>query len=302
MEESPKIERLISSHGITLSDAANILKSYLTIIDDHHGPRKPKPSTAADDGTDAAGIAPSSLLNGGDDDDDHDANKKSRQQDVVAAAEETEEERLLARLNQLDPKESSNNNRLGSISEDVYERLQMIMESVCGEVEGRVVSAAGVYASSSSSSKGVVDEQSGGDDDEGAVVVKEEQEVDADYGEDEFTKELEEAEQRLETDQHEEEQQRAQPQQKLGYEQKKKDKKAKKAAKKAKKEAKKRKAGSVGATEEKRIKVEEEMEMDWEERICQLMSSQQNNNAHLGEKWKGGGGERCLLHEFCGSH
>mmetsp|Transcript_17572 Transcript_17572/g.35087 ORF Transcript_17572/g.35087 Transcript_17572/m.35087 type:complete len:231 (-) Transcript_17572:192-884(-) len=230
MEEAPKIERLISSRGIALSDAANILKSYVAIIDHHHGPRKP---SSADD------IAPSS-----DDGGDDDTNKKSRQD----LAEEKEEERLLARLGQLDPKESLNN-RLGSISEDVYERLRMIMESVCGEAEGRVVSAVGVYASA----KAV--EQSG---EEGGGVNEE-----VDNGEDEFMKELEEAE-RLETDQlqepKEEEEQPQQQQQQIDYDQKKKDKKEKKAAKKAKKEAKKRKASSGGANEEKRIKVEEDQD------------------------------------------
>jgi hypothetical protein len=227
MEEPPKIERLISSRGIALSDAANILKSYVAIIDHLHAP--PRKQLSADDAA-----FPSSSDNnmyGGDD-----TNKKSRQE----LAEEKEEERLLAKLNQLDPKESSNN-RLGLISDDVYERLQMIMESLCGEAEGRMVSAVGAYGSS----KAV--EQSGADE----VAVKEE----FDSGEDEFMKELEEAE-RLETDQQQQQQQQ-QPNQ-TDYEQKKKDKKAKKAAKKAKKEAKKRKASSGGANEEKRIKVEEE--------------------------------------------
>mmetsp|Transcript_17571 Transcript_17571/g.35086 ORF Transcript_17571/g.35086 Transcript_17571/m.35086 type:complete len:227 (-) Transcript_17571:195-875(-) len=226
MEEAPKIERLISSRGIALSDAANILKSYVAIIDHHHGPRKP---SSADD------IAPSS-----DDGGDDDTNKKSRQD----LAEEKEEERLLARLGQLDPKESLNN-RLGSISEDVYERLRMIMESVCGEAEGRVVSAVGVYASAKTV------EQSGG---EGGGVNEE-----VDNGEDEFMKELEEAE-RLEADQLQEPREEEEQPQQIDYDQKKKDKKAKKAAKKAKKEAKKRKASSGGANEEKRIKVEEDQD------------------------------------------
>ncbi len=229
MEEAPKIERLISSRGITLSDASKILKSYVAIIDHHDGPHKLSSSSDGD--------APSSSNNGGDD-----TNKRSRQD----LAEEREEERLLARLNQLDPKES---NRLGSISEDVFERLRMIMESVVGEAEGRVVSAVGVYAS-----KG-----EGGENDEG---VKEE----LDDGQDEFMRELEEAE-RLETEQLQEPREEEQPQQpqepqqqQIDYEQKKKDKKAKKAAKKAKKEAKKRKASCGGANEEKRIKVEEDQD------------------------------------------
>ena len=240
MEEPPKIERLISSRGITLSDASNILKSYVAIID--HGPHKPSSST--EDGIDT----PSSSNNHGGDDTD----KRSRQ-DI---AEEREEERLLARLNQLDPKES-NNHRLGSISEDVFERLRMIMESVSGEAEGRVVSAVGVYHASSKSKGG---EQGGENDEGGDDIVKEE----LDDGQDEFLKELQEAE-RLETEQLqepkvEEEEQPQQQQQQIDYEQKKKDKKAKKAAKKAKKEAKKRKASSGGANEEKRIKVEEDQD------------------------------------------
>mmetsp|Transcript_21042 Transcript_21042/g.34493 ORF Transcript_21042/g.34493 Transcript_21042/m.34493 type:complete len:246 (+) Transcript_21042:97-834(+) len=245
MEEPPKIDRLLSSHGITLSNASNTLKAYVSMIDHHHGPRQPPSSSTPID-------APSSSFdNGGND------TRISQQQDS-AAAEEREEERLLARLNQLDP--TVTNNRLGSISEDVYERLRMIMESVSAEAEGRVVSAVGVYASS----KNVV-EQSGSENYEGGEdVMKEELE-------DEFMKELEEAE-RLEMD-YQVQQQQQQPkveqdqpqqeqQQKIDYEQKKKDKKAKKAAKKAKKDAKKRKASSGGgdANEEKRIKVEEDQD------------------------------------------
>lgn len=260
MEEPPKIERLLSSRGITLSDASNILKSYVAIIDHHYGPphNKPRSSTKDDDDGIDDDTTPSNNNNEGNNNNNPFDKQRSRRQDI---AEEREEERLLARLNQLDPtKESSNSNhyRLGSsISEDVFERLRMIMESVSGEAEGRVVSAVGVYASSSM--KG--GEEQGGDDNDdegGDDVLKGELDND---GQDEFMKELEEAE-RLETEQLQqepkvEEQQNKQKQ--IDYEQKKKDKKAKKAAKKAKKEAKKkRKASSGGANEEKRIKVEED--------------------------------------------
>ena len=242
MEEPPKVERLLSSRGISLSNAANILKSYVSIIDQHHGPIVDPSSSSS-----ASNIGQNDTL------------KSQQQQQDIAA--EKEEERLLARLNQLDPTINNTNNRLGgSISEDVYERLRMIMESVVAEAEGRVVSAVGVYAKS----KVVAD---GGNNEEGGEGVME---GEVENGQDEFMKELEEAE-RLETEYQEvqpkieeeeaQQEQQQQKQQKIDYEQKKKDKKAKKAAKKAKKEAKKRKAssgGGDGANEEKRVKVEED--------------------------------------------
>ena len=36
MEEPPKIERIVSSQGVSLSDTATILKAYLANIDQHH--------------------------------------------------------------------------------------------------------------------------------------------------------------------------------------------------------------------------------------------------------------------------
>ena len=246
MEEPPKIERLLSSRGISLSNAANILKSYVSIIDhhSHHHPVDPSSSSS------------SSANNGGQEDT---LKSQQQQQDI---AEEKEEERLLARLNQLDPTSNTNNRLGGSISEDVYERLRMIMESVVAESEGRVVSAVGVYAKSKKGADG-----GNNNNEEGGEGEMMEGEND---GQDEFMKELEEAE-RLETEynqkveepkiEEDEPQQEQQEQQKIDYEQKKKDKKAKKAAKKAKKEAKKRKAssgGGDGANEEKRVKVEED--------------------------------------------
>lgn len=201
MEEPPKIERLLSSRGIALKDAANILKSYVEAID--HVPRKPvdittvHPSTSDDQGSDG-----------------NQKNKTSRQ-DIE---EERETERLLVEINQLDPKKSS-------ISDDVYERLQMIMKSMVGEAEGRPVSAVGVYVAAKAAEKsGSIDDNNEGDG--GAVQQLGNNE------EDDFVKELEEAA-RLEMG-------HTQQQQQDEYEKKKKDKKAKKAAKKAKKEAKKR--------------------------------------------------------------
>ena len=250
MEEPPKVERLLSSRGISLSNAASILKSYVSIIDQHHGPV-----------VDPSSSSSSSANNGGQDD----TLKSQQQQQQDIAAEEKEEERLLARLNQLDPTINNTNNRLGgSISEDVYERLRMIMESVVAESEGRVVSAVGVYAKS----KKVDDGSNNNNNEEGGEGMMMEGEME-NNGQDEFMKELEEAE-RLETEYNNQEvegqqqpkieEEEPQQQQKIDYEQKKKDKKAKKAAKKAKKEAKKRKASSGGDNEEKRVKVEEDQE------------------------------------------
>ena len=37
MEEPPRVERILSSRGISLSDASTILRSFLSTLDDNHG-------------------------------------------------------------------------------------------------------------------------------------------------------------------------------------------------------------------------------------------------------------------------
>ena len=262
MEEPPKIEHLLSSRGISLSDAATILKSYVAIIDKHHAPRQPATASAAASSNNDANNDNTNKNT----DNDNNNNGQSRPDKELTSREEQEEERLLAKLNQLDPINESSTTRggIGTISEDVQERLHLIMKSVCGEAEGCVVSAVGVYHHGDSSSKSDVVETM----DNGQTTTSIEEQ--------DFRKELEEAEQQQlqlqleqsvpvekgEDEMQQQEQQQEQQRQQsveVDYEQKKKDKKAKKAAKKAKK---KRRAsdgggGAVG-NDEKRIKAEEQ--------------------------------------------
>ena len=253
MEEAPKIERLITSRGITLSDAASILSSYVAIIDSAAAPHKTSP--AFDDASTP---------------DTNQANNHSTELGILSPRqrqeqnEEREAGRLLAKLNQLDPASSNNRYFGGSISDDVYERLHMIMKSMVGEAEGKPVSAVKVYNNSNNNDGGdnnVVSSEAADAENEQSGEQLEEN-----HGEDAFMKELEEAEQQRllveptdDDDDKSPEEETSQSMQQVDYEQKKKDKKAKKAAKKAKKDAKKRKASVVCATDEKkRIKVAED--------------------------------------------
>lgn len=234
MEEAPKIERLITSRGITLSDAASILSSYVAIIDSAASPHKTSP--AFDDASTP---------------DTNQANNHSTELGILSPRqrqeqnEEREAGRLLAKLNQLDPASSNNRYFGGSISDDVYERLHMIMKSMVGEAEGKPVSAVKVYNNSNNNdgdNNNVVSSEAAGAEKEQSGEQLEES-----HGEDAFMKELEEAEQQrllvepTDDDDKSPEEETSQSIQQVDYEQKKKDKKAKKAAKKAKKDAKKRK-------------------------------------------------------------
>lgn len=250
MEEAPKIERLITSRGITLSDAASILSSYVAMIDSDASPHKTSPAfdDASTPDTDQANNHSTGLGI---------LSPRQRQEQN----EEREAGRLLAKLNQLDPASSNNRYFGGSISDDVYERLHMIMKSMVGEAEGKPVSAVKLYNNSNNNdgdNNVVSSEAADGEKEQNGEQLEE------NHGEDAFMKELEEAEQQRllveptdDDDKSPEEDTSQSDMQQVDYEQKKKDKKAKKAAKKAKKEAKKRKASIGGATDEKkRIKVE----------------------------------------------
>jgi hypothetical protein len=252
MEEAPKIERLITSRGITLSDAASILSSYVAIIDSAASPHKMTSPTFDHNDNDAS--TP----------DTNQANNHSTELGILSPRqrqelnEERETGRLLAKLNQLDPASSNNRYFGGSISDDVYERLHMIMKSMVGEAEGKPVSAVKVYNNSNNN-----DGDNNVVSSEAADAEKEQsgEQPEENHGEDAFMKELEEAEQqqRLLVEPTDDDDKLQEAVQQVDYEQKKKDKKAKKAAKKAKKEAKKRKVSVGGATDEKkRMKVGED--------------------------------------------
>ena len=162
MEEPPKVERIVSSKGVSIADAASLLKSFLSKIDQydgnhHHDTRE-------------------------NDDDFFHTNDglfglESRKDNTVAATatatstttprkswEEREEEALIAQMDKL---ANANNNSSG-ISDDVLERLRMITKSICAEVDGKHLSASGMLMNAAVAAAGVV-----------ASSTREEDQVDA---------------------------------------------------------------------------------------------------------------------------
>mmetsp|Transcript_28759 Transcript_28759/g.61331 ORF Transcript_28759/g.61331 Transcript_28759/m.61331 type:complete len:225 (-) Transcript_28759:146-820(-) len=205
MEEPPKIERIVSSKGISLSDTATILKAYLSNIDQHHHEVPPldKDNEDEQDATTS--------------NEDNDKNKTPRK-----SRHDWEEEALIAQMDALVNNKSSS----GMMSDDVYERLKMITKSICAEVDGVPLSASGMTAAAAAAS-----EKSSDTDKQQSTEVKVEVEEQIDdNGAFDFLAELEEAE-RVEQQQHQ-----------VGESKrdKKKEKKAKKSAKKAKKDAKRK--------------------------------------------------------------
>lgn len=224
MEEPPKIERIISVQGVTLSDTATILKTYLADIDQYHHHPSVVDSNSPEHGAATVTQEDQTPQPKGNDKYSHDTPRKSRQ--------EREEEALIAQMDRLvDDKLSS-----GMISDDVYERLKMISDSICAEVEGRPWSASGVVAAALAA---VTQEELGDDDDDDEQEVAEQNDDD---GAGAFLAELEGAV-KLEQqggDLEQQQQHQQQPTPNKSKRDKKKEKKAKKAAKKAKKDAKRK--------------------------------------------------------------
>ena len=220
LEEPPKIDRIVSSRGISLSDTAKILTSYLSNIEQFHH-ESPTASTAVSD-SDAGGATNEEGSAEADNN-----NKMSKR-----------EEALIAQMDQLVNKNNSTSaGRM--ISDDIYERLKMITKSICAEVEGKPLSASGV-----------VNKKANDDDDgDGDVAAESEEamkvESDNNEGTDDFLAELEEAEKVQQQDEDEDQKEPSSPSEQKETpgslkRDKKKEKKAKKSAKKAKKEAKRK--------------------------------------------------------------
>ena len=218
MEEPPRIERIIDSQGISLADTATILKRYISTIDQHHLHHEAPAN--ADDSDDFDEAITEAI-------DDADAATPARK-----SRDELMEERLIAQMDQLANAKSS----AGTISDDVYERLKMISDSICAEVEGHPLSA-------SVAKKRAARKQS-------SAIKVEEGAHNNEEGAEEFLADLAEAEE----ERAEEEKQQQTSQTKRD---KKKEKKAKKAAKKAKKEAKRKARESAEGQNAKKIKVED---------------------------------------------
>jgi hypothetical protein len=119
MEEAPKIERVVASQGISLSDTAKILTSYLSKVNHHNH----------------LGITSKDDTNLDNDDGDYTNNKSP----IRKSKQEREEDALIAQMDQLANSKSS-----GMISDDIYERLKQITQSITAEVEGRTISACGL--------------------------------------------------------------------------------------------------------------------------------------------------------------
>ena len=222
MEEPPKIDRIISSQGISLSDTASILNAYLSNIEHlQYGGLEATSDTLLLSGK-------STTADGGISENAH---NKSRQ--------EREEEALIAQMDQLTNTKSSSSSSSSAgrmISDDIYERLKLIAQSICAEVEGKpyTTTTSRMMTDDNVASDNGIDM---GDisDINGATTG----------GADQFLAELDEAQHQLEQEEEEQKRQENQLQvsrssQMMTKKDKKKEKKAKKAAKKAKKEAKRK--------------------------------------------------------------
>jgi hypothetical protein len=223
MEEPPKIDRIISSQGISLSDTASILNAYLSNIEHlQYGGLEATSDTLLLSGK-------STTADGGISENAH---NKSRQ--------EREEEALIAQMDQLTNTKSSSSSSSSAgrmISDDIYERLKLIAQSICAEVEGKpyTTTTSRMMTDDNVASDNGIDMGDIISDINGATT----------RGVDEFLAELDEAQHRLEQEEEEQKRQENQLQvsrssQMMTKKDKKKEKKAKKAAKKAKKEAKRK--------------------------------------------------------------
>lgn len=210
MEEPPKIERIISSQGVSLPDTATILKTYVSNIDQYHHQPDVQPLVDNDDNEDTT-MSQDEQATSNDHDKKAETPRKSRQ--------EREEEALIAQMDQL----VNNKSSAGMISDDVYERLKMITKSICAEVDGKLLSVCGVTATTVSSrddpgkSAELGEEEEQNDDADGFLALED----------------------GLRVEQEEQEQQQQQPQEDTPKQDKKKEKKAKKSARKEEKSAKK---------------------------------------------------------------
>ncbi|KAL7484481.1 hypothetical protein ACHAW6_010124 [Cyclotella cf. meneghiniana] len=219
MEEPPRIEHIVSSRGISISDTAAILQAFLATLDNHHF--SPKNHGEAEKATVAS------------DSNSWNKPRKSRQ--------EMEEESI---LKQFDLISKQFETRL--VSDDTYERLKMIRDSILGEASGRPVLPSEIVKATKQDNAGIhMNHGVNNQNRDFEEIIDETQQ---------FIEELHEAEQDL-SRKEKEKQERKRRQE---------AKKEKKAAKKAKKEAKrerrdKRKAESANSHDggKKRVKVEE---------------------------------------------
>ena len=148
MEEPPKVERIVSSRGVSIADAASMLKSFLSKIDqyddNHHYYERENDNVHDEDlfynvVADAAATTtpPSTSTTPRYENGSKSPTRKSW--------EEREEEALIAQMDKL----ANANNSTSGISDDVLERLRMITKSICAEVDGKHLSASGMLMNAS---------------------------------------------------------------------------------------------------------------------------------------------------------
>lgn len=205
------MEEVTSSRGISLEDTASILQSFIDTLDNDQGASSEEDAAKSSSVTTAAVTATTP--------------RKTRK--------EIEEESILKQFDLL-----SKHINTGLVSDDTYERLKIIRDSLIGEATGRPLLPSQIKR------RDIMDET-----DEGHDTIKNDEEGML-SGSRQFINELSEAEQN------------SMKQDEDARREAKRAKKEKKSAKKAKKEAKKEKrekrkaARESGGGDEKRIKAE----------------------------------------------
>lgn len=221
MEEPPRIEKVTSSRGVSLSDTATILQSFIDTLDNDHG-------TSSHDGTTKTSAAAAAAANGSAG--KYNTPRKTRQ--------ELEEESILKQFDLLSRQINS-----GLVTDDTYERLKLIRDSMAGEVCGKPLLPSQVKKVDDDGAADSAENAVGGDYDD-APIKEEEEEKNIDESQ-QFINELNKVEDDLIRQEEDERRKKA--------------KKAKKEKKKAKKEAKREKrraSRESNGNSEKRIKVE----------------------------------------------
>ena len=222
MEEPPRIEKVTSSRGISLSDTATILQSFIDTLDNDHG------TSSQDDSLKIPAVTAVSENSA----DKMNTPRKTRQ--------EAEEESILRQFDLLSKQINS-----GLVSDDTYERMKLIRDSIVAEANGQPLLPSQVKKSDDVTA---AIENDLVDDNFGDNIKQEDEELD--NGHQQLINELNETVQDLNKREEKEKRREA-----------KKAKKEKKEAKKAKKEAKrekreKRKAENGEGVAMKKIKVE----------------------------------------------
>lgn len=253
MEEPPRIERILSSQGISLSDTASILNSYLSNIDRYHqylAAVDTSSSTVPSYEEIPDKISENNIIKGG-------KPNKSRQ--------EREEEALIAQMDQLANMNSSSKTAVGMISDDIYERLKLIAKSIRAELEGEPLSASGMMTDTASAlaidsggnggeeEEGERSDENTGDNGDGFLLLWEAGDLLKQGNQQKLQEGLQQTSQTMKDQAKPQEEQIHASQSKKD---KKREKKAKKAAKKAKKEAKRKAKSGYDKGESKRIKLD----------------------------------------------